>query len=385
MATMTLGDVTKVYDDAQGTEVAVEELSLEIEDGEFVVFLGPSGCGKSTTLRMIAGLESITDGELILDGERINDLAPKERDIALVFQNYALYPHKTVRQNMAYPLKLRSDYTSEEIDQKVKQTAELMGIGDLLDKKPSALSGGQQQRVATGRAIVREPALFLFDEPLSNLDAKLRKHMRVELARLHGELGITTVHVTHNQEEAMTLADRIVVLDDGELQQIGDPKQIYHQPANRFVADFIGSPSMNFFEGTLETGRDGDGVFTNASFDYPLDRSVASAVADRLTGSEVTLGVRPENITVTDTPGEQSVAAEIDLIETVGSDDYYYLLIEGQECTARHRVTDDYGEGETVHVVFDETDIHLFDAATGEAVYNGSEVVNSAVKTPGTR
>jgi len=228
--TVQLSNLTKVYDDAQGTEVAVEDVNLDIEEGEFVVLVGPSGCGKSTTLRMIAGLEQATEGEIEISGAIVNEKAPRDRDIAMVFQSYALYPHKTVQGNMAYPLKLSTDLSDEEIERRVKETARMMDIEDLLDKKPSALSGGQQQRVATGRAIVREPSVFLFDEPLSNLDAKLRKHLRTELARLHSELGITSIYVTHDQEEAMTMSDRVVVLNDGQIQQVVTPKEIYFNP-----------------------------------------------------------------------------------------------------------------------------------------------------------
>lgn len=382
MARVELDDVTKVYDDAQGTEIAVEELDIDIKDGEFVVFLGPSGCGKSTTLRMIAGLETVTSGEILIDDRVVNDLAPKERDIALVFQNYALYPHKTVRENIAYPLRLRSDYSSEEITQKVEETAELMGISDLLDKKPSALSGGQQQRVATGRAIIREPSVFLFDEPLSNLDAKLRKHMRVELARLHSELDITTIHVTHNQEEAMTLAERIVVLKDAKLQQVGSPKEIYHHPANLFVADFIGSPSMNFFDMKIDAGGRDTLTLTNEAFEYEYPDSVIAEVEEQTSSSAVTLGIRPEDVRIVENPTEHSVGATIDIIETVGSDDYYYTSVGEQECVVRHPTDKVHESDQTVNLVFDPEKTHLFDSETGQAILNNGEVTAETPMSP---
>ncbi len=367
MARLELDDVTKVYDTRSEAIVAVEELDLEIEDGEFIVVVGPSGCGKSTTLRMIAGLETVTDGEIRLGGERINERAPKDRDIAMVFQSYALYPHKTVRGNMAYGLQLSTDLDDEEIDRRVENAAEMMGIDDLLEKKPSALSGGQQQRVATGRAIVREPSLFLFDEPLSNLDAKLRKHMRTELSRIHSEFGITTVYVTHDQEEAMTMADRIVILDQGELQQIGAPKRVYHEPANRFVADFIGSPSMNFREVTVE--RDGGaGRLVGDAFAYEVD----GRILDGIPTDELELGVRPENVDIDPSaPPERSFEATVDVVEVVGSDNFVYLDLGGEEFRVRTPTGVEPAEGETVRVTFDVDDLHLFDARTGEAHAHG--------------
>ncbi|HID11964.1 MAG TPA: sn-glycerol-3-phosphate ABC transporter ATP-binding protein UgpC, partial [Candidatus Latescibacteria bacterium] len=240
MAEVVLKEVTKVFD---GKVVAVDRLNLKVEDREFVVLVGPSGCGKSTTLRMIAGLEEVTEGEIYIDGRLVNDVPPKHRDVAMVFQNYALYPHMTVYQNMAFGLKMRK-YPKAEIDRRVREAAEILGITHLLDRKPKALSGGERQRVAVGRAIVRKPKVFLFDEPLSNLDAKLRVQMRAEISKLHAQLGATTIYVTHDQMEAMTMGDRIVVLKDGVVQQVDTPLNLYNRPANRFVAGFIGSPSM---------------------------------------------------------------------------------------------------------------------------------------------
>jgi len=380
MARLELNQLTKVYDDSAGTEVAVEELDLDIPDGEFVVFVGPSGCGKSTTLRMIAGLESVTQGEIRIGDEVVNDEAPKNRDIAMVFQNYALYPHKTVRQNMAYGLRLTTDLSDDEIQKRVVEAAEMMGIEDLLGKKPGSLSGGQQQRVATGRAIVREPAAFLFDEPLSNLDAKLRKHMRTELARLHNELEITTVYVTHDQEEAMTMADRIVVLDDGRLQQVGSPKDVYYRPANLFVADFIGSPSMNFFQVDLETAADGTGRLVHDGFEYAISGEIVETIVGQ-TGSEtLTLGIRPENIRIEETARDgKRIDAQVDVIEVVGSDNFIYLNIGGMEVRLRTSSEQEPAIDSTIPITFDESDIHIFDAETEEALVHGTERTNVSV------
>lgn len=378
MAQVDLNNLTKVYDDAQGTEVAVRELDLNIEDGEFIVFVGPSGCGKSTTLRMIAGLESITDGDVLIDDEIVNEKPPKSRDIAMVFQNYALYPHMTVRENMGYGLKLSTDLSSEEIEKRVEETAEMMGIEDLLDKKPSALSGGQQQRVATGRSIVREPAVFLFDEPLSNLDAKLRKHMRTELARLHNELQITTIYVTHDQEEAMTMADRIVVLDDGELQQVGTPKEVYYQPANLFVADFIGSPSMNFFNVDLETHSDGSGslIHDGGGFEYGISEEITQIIDKQSEGTSLVLGVRPENVRIDldgSAPEEKRFSAPVEVVEVVGSDNFIYVDIEGEELRLRSPPQHEPEVGSEIYLTFDEADMHVFDAQTEQAITHGGE------------
>jgi len=384
MARLELDSVTKVYDTRAETIVAVEELDLDVRDGEFVVLVGPSGCGKSTTLRMIAGLETVTDGEIRLAGERINDEAPKDRDIAMVFQSYALYPHKTVRENMGYGLELSTDLDEETIGRRVEDAAEMMGIEDLLEKKPGALSGGQQQRVATGRAIVREPAVFLFDEPLSNLDAKLRKHMRTELARIHSEVGITTVYVTHDQEEAMTLADRIAVLNDGRLQQFAEPKVVYYRPANRFVADFIGSPSMNFVNVRLD-GADGDWRLSQEAFDYAVSDRFVEAL-DPTTPLE--MGIRPENVRIDgEAPPDRRITATVDVVEVVGSDNFVYLDLAGKEFRVRTESQVEPEEDETVAVTFDETDVHLFDRDTGEALthgYQDTEVASTVEQSDAT-
>ena len=371
MARVKFEEVTKVFEDTSGPIVAVEELSLDIPDGEFVVFVGPSGCGKSTTLRMLAGLETITDGEIWLDDTLVNDMSPKDRDIAMVFQSYALYPHKTVRENMAYGLSLSTDLDDQEVDRRVVEAAEMMGIKDLLDKKPTSLSGGQQQRVATGRAIVREPAVFLFDEPLSNLDAQLRKHMRTELSRIHSELGITTIYVTHDQEEAMTMADRIVILNHGKLQQVGTPKDVYYRPANAFVADFIGSPSMNFFDVDLRIENDGSGTLVGDGLNY----AITDQLVDILDGEgEYILSVRPENLRIDEAaPDSKSFKATVDVVEVIGSDNFIYLDVMSNECRVRAPVDVEPEEDETVTVTFDEADLHLFDRHTEKAIVHGHQ------------
>ncbi|TKX77976.1 ATP-binding cassette domain-containing protein, partial [Halorubrum sp. SD626R] len=283
MARLELDSVTKRFGEGDGSVLAVDDVDVDIADGEFLVLVGPSGCGKSTTLRMVAGLESITDGEIRLDGDRMNEQGPAERDIAMVFQSYALYPHMTVRQNMRFGLEESTDLSDEEMDGRVDETAELLDITELLDRKPGALSGGQRQRVALGRAIVREPKAFLMDEPLSNLDAKLRSQMRTELQQLQADLDTTTVYVTHDQTEAMTMGDRIAILDAGELQQVATPLEAYHRPANQFVAGFIGEPSMNFIDCATE-----DATLVDGGFRYPLGDEVGEAVAD---AADVTLGI----------------------------------------------------------------------------------------------
>jgi multiple sugar transport system ATP-binding protein len=377
MSELELDSITKVYDDSSGTIVAVEELDLDIDDGELIVFVGPSGCGKSTTLRMIAGLENVTDGEIKLDGEVINNKAPKDRDIAMVFQSYALYPHKTVRQNMAYGLKLGTDLTDAEIDKRVTDATEMMGINDLLDKKPGSLSGGQRQRVATGRAIVREPAVFLFDEPLSNLDAKLRKHMRTEISRIQEQLGVTSIYVTHDQEEAMTLADRIAILDEGKLQQIGRPKQVYSEPANLFVADFIGSPSMNFFDIEVSDGAlelvNGDDRPT-----YGISNELLDIIEDADT-DEYVLGFRPEDVRLADDVSDaKTVDGTVKVVEVVGSDNFIYLDTGGEEFRFRADSDIEPDIDETLAVTFDETDLHIFNRETGNAIAHGLSVAEDA-------
>ena len=321
MAELELDDVRKVFTDDDGSDiVAVDDVTVDIEDGEFLVLVGPSGCGKSTTLRMVAGLETVTSGDIRLGGRSIVGQKPQDRDIAMVFQSYALYPHMTTRENMSFGLEESTDMADAEIAERVENAADLLDIPELLDRKPGELSGGQQQRVALGRAIVREPEVFLMDEPLSNLDAKLRSQMRTELQRIQEDLDTTTVYVTHDQTEAMTMGDRIAVLDGGELQQAGTPLECYHRPANRFVAGFIGEPSMNFFEATV----DGDRLAAD-DFEYPLTAEMRDAVES---ATNVTLGIRPEDIEVA-TGASASADGEfdtvVDVVEPMGNENAVYL------------------------------------------------------------
>jgi multiple sugar transport system ATP-binding protein len=372
MAELTLDSVTKVFNDGGSDEVvAVDDVAMGIEDGEFLVLVGPSGCGKSTTLRMIAGLETVTDGEIRLGGRAINDTAPADRDIAMVFQSYALYPHMTVRENMSFGLEESTDMPDDEIRTTVEETATMMGIEELLDRKPSELSGGQQQRVALGRAIVRDPAAFLMDEPLSNLDAKLRATMRTELQRIQDELGVTTVYVTHDQTEAMTMGDRIAVLDDGVLQQVGTPLECYHTPANRFVAGFIGEPSMNFFP----TTREGDALSAER-FTYPLPADVHETLGD---ATNVTLGVRPEDVEFaaeSDTLGPHDFECVVDVVEPVGESNNVYLRFgdapDGETFIATISGMRTVSSGDRVVATIPPEAIHLFDDRTGKALKNRS-------------
>jgi multiple sugar transport system ATP-binding protein len=372
MAEIVLDSVTKRYPDGA---TPVKDLSLTIHDGEFVILVGPSGCGKSTTLNMIAGLEEISAGELRIGGQRVNEKAPRDRDIAMVFQSYALYPHMTVRQNIAFPLTL-AKLPKAEIDAKVAETAKILDLADFLDRKPSQLSGGQRQRVAMGRAIVRQPKAFLMDEPLSNLDAKLRVQMRSEIARLQNRLGTTTVYVTHDQTEAMTLGDRVVVLRAGEAQQVGTPDELYNSPANLFVAGFIGSPSMNFFPATP----------TAAGLRLPFGQ-VALHGADALP-ADVVVGVRPEHFedAAQLEPHERerslTFGVRADLVESLGSDKYVYFSTGGTGVHSDHlsdaesgaggnhyvaRVSADShaATGQTVELALDTSRLQIFDAATG--------------------
>ncbi|WP_440767044.1 ABC transporter ATP-binding protein [Natronorubrum sp. DTA7] len=362
-ASVTFDNVRKVYLD---DFVAVNGFDAEIEDGEFITVVGPSGSGKSTLLRMIAGLEDISSGDIRIGDDSIRGVEPQDRGIAMVFQNYALYPHMTVRKNMSYGLKLTTDLPDDEIKRRVSETAEMMGIEDQLDDKPANLSGGQQQRVATGRAIVRDPKIFLMDEPLSNLDAKLKVHMRTELQRLQEEFGTTTIYVTHDQHEALTMSDRIIVLDGGELQQFAPPDTVYNEPANRFVADFIGSPAMNFFDVELSGATlVGDGI------EYAVPPSIVDTVLGNEAKSGLELGIRPEDITY-DATGDNTISAVVDVLEVAGSDNFVYLDIDGSEC--RVRVPGDVKPtvGDQTEIGFDPDDIHLFDVRTGENLLAGT-------------
>ncbi|HTA74348.1 MAG TPA: sn-glycerol-3-phosphate ABC transporter ATP-binding protein UgpC [Gemmatimonadaceae bacterium] len=359
MASVTLEDVRKVYDSAP-TSVVVRDVSLRVADGEFVVLVGPSGCGKTTTLRMIAGLESVTAGRLLIDDRLVNDVAPKDRDIAMVFQNYALYPHMTVRENMAFALVLRK-LAPSDIAARVAQAAEVLGLTDVLDRTPKELSGGQRQRVAIGRAIVRQPRVFLFDEPLSNLDAKLRLEMRREIARLHRELGATMIYVTHDQVEAMTLGDRIAVMNRGAVQQVDAPRALYDRPANRFVATFIGSPAMNMIDGLIERG-----VFRTASGALTFD---APAVLD---GRRLTLGVRPEHLVPLPSGRAPARAAiirtRVELIEPLGSEVLLHVRSSDGELTARVAPDITPPIGTDIDLALDLTHAHYFDPSTEQRI-----------------
>ena len=346
--------------------VAVQQFSLDIADKEFIVLVGPSGCGKSTTLRMIAGLEEITSGELYIDNKLMNDVAPKDRDIAMVFQNYALYPHMTVYENMAFSLKLKK-VKKDIIDKKVREAAEILDITALLDRKPKALSGGQRQRVAIGRAIVREPKVFLMDEPLSNLDAKLRNQMRAEIIKLRQRIDTTFVYVTHDQTEAMTLGDRIVIMKDGFIQQIGTPQNVFDCPANLFVAGFIGTPQMNFFDAELqETGGVYSVALCGRTIELPADRQEALKRNGAQTGP-VTLGIRPEHITLC----ADGIAAKVDVSEMMGSSVHLHLNVSGRDAVVivpTLALQDEPGYGKEIHLAFNGESIHLFDKNTEKSL-----------------
>ncbi|WP_267640092.1 ABC transporter ATP-binding protein [Haloarchaeobius amylolyticus] len=371
MAELTLDGITKVFVEDDGNEiVAVDDVNVDIEDGEFLVLVGPSGCGKSTTLRMIAGLETVTDGELRLGGGLINHKQPADRDIAMVFQSYALYPHMTVAENMSFGLEESTDMPDDEIQEKVTAAAEMMGIGDLLDRKPRELSGGQQQRVALGRAIVRDPEVFLMDEPLSNLDAKLRAKMRTELQRIQEDLGVSTVYVTHDQTEAMTMGDRIAILDDGVLQQVGTPLECYHEPNNEFVADFIGEPSMNFFDVEVQGDR-----LRAEKFSYPVSQETLDAVGD---ATNLTMGIRPEDIEIrSDAAGDHDFETVVDVVEPTGDENNLYLTFDPEEADPETFIVTIGGmqrveAGQPVVAHVPEDAVHLFDANTGKALKNRS-------------
>jgi multiple sugar transport system ATP-binding protein len=379
MARVKLEGIRKMYQDSV---VAVHGVDLDVADGEFVVLVGPSGCGKSTTLRMIAGLESITAGELYIGDRMVNDVPPKNRDIAMVFQSYALYPHMTVRQNLAFALKLRGSSKSE-IDKRVQDAASILGITDFLDRTPRQLSGGQRQRVALGRAIVRQPQVFLFDEPLSNLDAQLRVQMRREIARLHQELDATMIYVTHDQVEAMTLGDRIVVMNKGHVQQIDTPMNLYDHPRNRFVAGFIGSPAMNFVDGRIAAGDSLQFVAAGDAFTFGIPPSLAERV-DGLETRELTLGIRPEDVSValetgpTIFAGESTIVhppvtapARLDLVEALGNEVFVYASIGPYVITARVAPQPLPKLGEPITLAFDLAKSHFFDRKTGDRVGKG--------------
>jgi multiple sugar transport system ATP-binding protein len=370
MAKVIIENLVKTYPEKNGPGVtAVKGINLTIEDREFMVLVGPSGCGKSTTLRMIAGLEEINGGTISIDGKVVNNVLPKDRDIAMVFQNYALYPHMTVYENMAFGLKLRK-FPKEEIKARVGEAAAMLGLESYLDRKPKALSGGQRQRVAVGRAIVRKPKVFLFDEPLSNLDAKMRVSTRTEISKLHGRLGATMIYVTHDQVEAMTMGDRICVMKDGNIMQVAEPLTLYNQPANLFVAGFIGSPQMNFFKGTIRrTGNALSFVETSSAspvsitLDETLSRK-ASAYLDK----PIILGVRPENIqdslTLSNPDPNRTAEVNVEVTEPMGAETYLYLTTGATSFIARVRPTDRFEVNQRIRVTFDLDHAHLFDPST---------------------
>ena len=372
MAGVSLKNIYKIY---PGNVTAVSDFCLEIEDKEFIVLVGPSGCGKSTTLRMVAGLEEISKGELYIGDRLVNDVAPKDRDIAMVFQNYALYPHMTVYDNMAFGLKLRKT-PKAEIKQRVEEAAKILDIAHLLNRKPKALSGGQRQRVALGRAIVREPKVFLFDEPLSNLDAKLRVAMRTEITKLHKRLQTTFIYVTHDQTEAMTMASRIVVMKDGFVQQVDSPQNLYDYPANLFVAGFIGSPQMNFFTAKLvKEGNEIVATFGSNRIVIPPSK-LGKFKDENVIGKEVYMGIRPENIHDEDVflqaSPKATISCTVEVTELMGSETYLYLSTSGKDgnIVARVNPRTTSRSGEEIHVAFDVNHLHFFDKETEVTLLN---------------
>lgn len=366
MVEIALKNIQKKYENNE--EYSVTNFDLNIKDREFIVFVGPSGCGKSTTLRMVAGLEDITEGELYIGDKLVNDVAPKDRDIAMVFQNYALYPHMTVYDNMAFGLKLRK-YKKDEIKKRVEEAADILGLTEFLQRKPAALSGGQRQRVALGRAIVRDAKVFLMDEPLSNLDAKLRVAMRAEIAKLHRRLKTTTIYVTHDQTEAMTMADRIVIMKDGFVQQIGTPKDVYNTPVNVFVAGFIGSPAMNFFDITLNNNIISNGKGLSITLD---ERNAKRLAAKGYDGKKLIFGMRPEDIhseqIVLDANPNSIVHAEVVVSELLGAETMLYTKVDDTEFISKVDARDFHSPGEFIDLSFELNKAHFFDIDTQEVI-----------------
>ncbi len=366
MAKVSLKNIRKVF---PGGVQAVNEANLEIKDKEFMVLVGPSGCGKSTTLRMVAGLEEITEGEIYIGGRLVNDVPPKNRDIAMVFQNYALYPHMTVYNNMAFGLRLRK-FPRAEIDKRVRETAEILGISELLDRKPKALSGGQRQRVAVGRAIVRKPQVFLLDEPLSNLDTKMRVQMRTEISKLHTRLQATMIYVTHDQTEAMTMGDRIVVMKDGVLLQTADPISLYEKPVNKFVAGFIGTPPMNFMEGRLMR-KNGSLYFQEEKFEVKVVEDRASELSS-YQEKEIIFGIRPEDIHdklfVGEAAPENTITATVEVVEPMGAENLLYLTTGRHSFIARVEAHSQAAVNEDIELVFNMSKVHFFDKETEEVI-----------------
>lgn len=368
MATLVLNDLVKTFDD--GDIVAVDKLSLEIDDSEFLVVVGPSGCGKSTTLNMIAGLETPADGTINLNGRDITNSPPQERDLAMVFQNYALYPHMSVESNIRFGLKMAGGIGEKELSRRTKETAELLQIEDLLDQRPAELSGGQRQRVALGRAIIQEPSLFLMDEPLSNLDAKLRSDMRTEIQRLQNTLGITTVYVTHDQTEAMTMGDRIAILNDGRLQQIASPEEVYHKPANRFVAGFIGEPSMNFYNVSRADTNSELLQFEQTDFSYEMSSIPES---QEQLSEQLVLGIRPNHIRLAEkmTP---DVKVEVQVVEPMGEYNLVHVALGEREWTVKLPGNSRPQESSQVGLEIPEEHIYLFNRNNGKAIRHPSAV-----------
>ena len=367
MAEVTLDGVTKTYDDAKGTETAVDGVSLRVREGELLALVGPSGCGKSTTLRLIAGLETVTDGTIEFDGEEVQTLTPSERNVAMVFQNYALYSKMTGEQNMEFGLKHSTDLPKAERKERVVDAANLLGIEDLLDDRPEEMSGGEKQRVALGRAIVRDPAVFLMDEPLSNLDAKRRTQMRTEVQRIHDELDVATIYVTHDQKEAMTMGDRIAVMNDGRIEQIATPEEAYDDPANEFVATFLGSPAMNVLP--CHTHRTGDELRLESVTDgRPLCRLPTSALPESRRNSMVNVGLRPEDIAISTDATEHPVTAEVAVSEYQGKENFVYLQFGGEELTVRSRQRAEVEHGSTVSFAVSPANVYVFDPETGAAI-----------------
>jgi multiple sugar transport system ATP-binding protein len=363
MATVTFDHLVKRY---SGDVLAVNDLNLEIHDGEFLVLVGPSGCGKTTALRCVAGLEEISEGRLLIGDRVVNDVPPKDRNIAMVFQSYALYPHMSVYDNLAFGLKLRKT-SKAEIERRVKETGGLLGLGNLLDRKPKALSGGQRQRVALGRAIVREPSVFLMDEPLSNLDAKLRVETRANIARLHQRLGTTTIYVTHDQVEAMTMGDRIAVMRDGLLQQTGSPQELYDHPTNVFVAGFIGSPAMNFATTTVA-----DGALAMGSQQIALTGRPAEIAKQRTSGTSLLMGFRPEHLDIarSEADGVIRIPAQVDVVEYLGNEELLHTQIEGGEVVALVPSDREVKAGDKVDLTIPADKLHLFDPETEKSLIN---------------
>jgi len=359
MGRITLKQVTKSF----GSIEVIRPLDLEVEDGEFVVFVGPSGCGKSTLLRLIAGLEDVSGGTIEIDGRDATEIPPAKRGLAMVFQSYALYPHMTVRKNIAFPLKMAKIPQAEQ-DRRIEEAARVLNLTDYLDRKPGQLSGGQRQRVAIGRSIVREPEAFLFDEPLSNLDAKLRVQMRLEISKLHKKLGATMIYVTHDQIEAMTMADRIVILNNGQIQQIGTPLETYNKPINKFVAGFIGSPAMNFFEGAFEQNE--KIVFKSDDLEVIVDKRIMNKIkTDNI--QNVILGIRPENLKISDSQSKNSASflAMIEIVEPMGNEFFVHCIRDKTKFTIRCNTETIIETGQKIKIVLNEDKVHFFDKKSG--------------------